>query len=101
MNDKEKWEREFFERFGADKIWVKPSEDNVNTILEIWSFFCRSLETARKERDGEWKKVIGEKLDTCLEGLPIDPMSMINQKFYCNDVVERLKEVKNDLLNEQ
>lgn len=32
------WQKEFFERFGANKIWVTPSRDNVETILEIHSF---------------------------------------------------------------
>ena len=34
----QEWEKEFFERFGANKIWVTPSRENVETILEIWSF---------------------------------------------------------------
>lgn len=31
-------EKMFFEKFGANKIWVAPSKDNVETILEINSF---------------------------------------------------------------
>lgn len=37
------WERGFFERFGADKVWVNPSKENVETILEIWEYI-RSVE---------------------------------------------------------
>ena len=42
-------DREFFERFGANKIWVSPSRDNVETILEIHSFLRTSLTTLLTE----------------------------------------------------
>lgn len=46
----ESFEREFFEKFGANKIWVKPSRDNVETIHDIWSFI------AAKKKEWEAQK---------------------------------------------
>ena len=43
------WEREFFETFGADKIWVEPSHENVETILRIWEFIGKEI-AAERER---------------------------------------------------
>lgn len=68
-------EKEFFERFGANKIWVTPSRDNVETILEIHSFLRRALresyeqgyaarggvESAQKQRMFEAGKELGRK----------------------------------------
>lgn len=45
----EKVQHEFLERFGADKIWITPSQDNVETILEIWAFIDTALTTIRNE----------------------------------------------------
>jgi hypothetical protein len=52
----EKWEKEFFERFGANKIWVKPSRDNVETILEIWKFMADEIQQAHQSGIEEGKK---------------------------------------------
>ena len=38
-------------------------------------------------------------LDTCLEGLPMAGDGLITQKLYASDVVERLKEVKADIIS--
>lgn len=46
MNNTESWEEEFFNRFGADKIWVKPFKENVETILDIHSFIHQVEEKA-------------------------------------------------------
>jgi len=43
---KDSWEGEFFERFGANKIWVKPTKENVDTILEIHAFIATHIEQA-------------------------------------------------------
>ena len=43
--DIEEFEKEFFERFGANKIWVVPSRDNVETVLDIWQFINKALTT--------------------------------------------------------
>ena len=50
----EELNKEFFERFGANKIWVNPSVDNVETILDIWSFIQKAL----SQRDEEWREKI-------------------------------------------
>lgn len=49
----EKWSKEFFERFGANKIWVKPSKENVETILEMWAFFQQAITTAVAKAEQE------------------------------------------------
>jgi len=72
-----KWFREFFERFGADKIWVTPSKENVETVLEMWEFLCKvekqaeervikdmyKLLSPNKKYDSEEGKVIRDFLD--------------------------------------
>lgn len=47
------WEKEFFERFGANTIWSKPSRENVETILDIWSFFNQKLEEQKQVQKAE------------------------------------------------
>lgn len=43
------WTKDFFTRFGANTIWVKPSRENVETILEIHAFVAEQRERAREE----------------------------------------------------
>lgn len=43
LSQRDALEKTFFERFGANIIWVKPSRDNVETILEIWSFLSEII----------------------------------------------------------
>jgi hypothetical protein len=38
MKTKEQVEKEFDEKFSAEKIWVTPSKDNIQTIGDIKSF---------------------------------------------------------------
>lgn len=45
----EKTNKEFFEKFGADKIWVKPSKENVETIHKIWELMTEAMHSIRKE----------------------------------------------------
>ncbi len=52
----EKWSKEFFEKFGANKIWVVPSKENVETILDIWSFIENLLEQERQRMSEEVKE---------------------------------------------
>ena len=49
MNKEEKITREFFEKFGANTIWVVPSKENVETILDIHQFLLKALKSQREE----------------------------------------------------
>ena len=49
MNKEEKITREFFEKFGANTIWVVPSKENVETILDIHQFLLKTLKFQREE----------------------------------------------------
>lgn len=49
MTNKPTWEIEFYTKFGADKIWVKPSKDNVQTIFDIENFISAKLAEQRQE----------------------------------------------------
>ena len=48
QNNLESWEKEFFTNFGANKIWVTPSRDNVETILEVHSFISQVSQESYK-----------------------------------------------------
>ena len=52
----EDWERTFFEKFGANKIWVVPSEDDVQTVLDIWSFIRQTRKEAVAKREEEMRE---------------------------------------------
>lgn len=41
-------ERQFFQNFGANTIWITPSKENVETILDIWSFIKKFDEDVLK-----------------------------------------------------
>ena len=49
MKKEEKITREFFEKFGANTIWVVPSKENVETILDIHQFLLKTLKFQREE----------------------------------------------------
>ena len=65
--EKKDWEIEFFERFGANKIWVTPSRDNVETIFEIENFLREKLkeeqEKWRLKNAGLYRQLFGEMND--------------------------------------
>ena len=50
-NTKEKWVMEFYEKFGANKIWVNPSKENVETIFDIESFISKVRQEAKEETE--------------------------------------------------
>jgi len=59
MNKEEKITREFFEKFGANTIWVVPSKENVETILDIHQFLLKTLKSQREEIVEEIEKESG------------------------------------------
>ena len=64
MNKEEKITREFFEKFGANTIWVVPSKENVETILDIHQFLLKTLKFQREEIVEEIKKKKGRDMPT-------------------------------------
>ena len=106
---KEKWGQFYYsDSVGID--WEKPQKQNVeggvpiesdgfciasgNIVFDFQSFLSSYTKDLLQSVESEL-----DVLDTCLEGLPIDAMSIINTKFYANDVVKRLKEVKADIIS--
>ena len=71
---------EFFERFGANKIWVVPSKENVETILDIHQFILKALASQRKE--------IIEKIENIDRGLPISNSCFIMMEKIINLIKE-------------
>ena len=59
MNKEEKITREFFEKFGANTIWVVPSKENVETILDIHQFLLKTLKSQKEEIVEEIEKESG------------------------------------------
>lgn len=76
--------KQFLEQFGADKIWVTPSRDNVETILEIWRFFGQSLHTiAEKAREEE-----RERIEEKIKGMTVNGNAMVG---LANDLLQAFK----------
>ena len=65
-------DKEFDEKFGAKKIWVTPSKDNITTINDIKSFI--------HSRDGFLLKQIANKLETIKK--PITSRFASMPKYY-------------------
>lgn len=84
-NWREEKQREFFERFGADKIWVKPSRENVETVHEMWAFML---------------EVEKESIERAIEVLPkpIEPVSSEGVDGY-NEAIARSVEALKTLLH--
>lgn len=61
------WKKEFFERFGANKIWVSPSRDNVETIHEIYFFIASRLEAQRVEEQERALSLIAQATTTAIQ----------------------------------
>lgn len=93
----ENWTEEFDEEFvkdNGDKIEPSFKDPNGDVTL-IKSFISKTLSENNQRIVG----VVEEKLNTCLEGLEIsDPMGYGNQRFSVIDVVERMEEVKSDII---
>lgn len=95
-------ENRFSEKFGKDSEMAKFLTLKYGTNIQhlrveelikefIFSTYTKDLlQSVVRELDV---------LDTCLDGVPIDSMSIINTKFYASDVVKRLKEVKADIIS--
>ena len=58
----EDWMIKFYEQFGANKIWVTPSRDNVQTIFEIENFI-------RQQRLGAQRELTEEIINYMEDGL--------------------------------
>lgn len=71
------WEREFYEKFGADKIWVVPSKENVETVLELWSFIRTHLKEAEERGREEAVAYIESKMPTVCNDYSTDEMTKL------------------------
>jgi hypothetical protein len=59
----EDWMIKFYEQFGANKIWVTPSRDNVQTIFEIENFIRQQRLEAQRELTEEIINYMEDGLD--------------------------------------
>ncbi len=88
------WEQEFFTTFGADKIWVTPSKDNVETILDIHFFISRKLKEQRERIIEEIEKAFRETEKQFL----INPSDLggrtlvLNASEFWNMIINKLKQ---------
>lgn len=83
--------KEFLTRFGANKIWVNPSKENVETILEIEQFIRQAL----AQKDKEVVELTKDKerldfLDKCNRGLNEYFGTTYKWEFILNHNVTRL-----------
>jgi hypothetical protein len=101
------FEKEFFTKFGADKIWVSPSKENVEVILEIWALFNRTLashereirESVAREERKKWEEV--NKIHEEYEKLLIEELegviSLATAHGWVSDKYEKGVEIRNRL----
>ena len=84
-DNKQEWEKEFFTRFRANTIWVTPSKDNVETILDIHSFISEKLKEQRERIIDEIIettkiiKAITQQSDDWYDGLTYEKDVIINK----------------------
>jgi len=92
MEDKIKeWKKEFFDKFGADKIWIVPHEDNIKTISDIWAFIV----SVQKQVLASYKKKLLKEIEKKFETCRICCMNDKTGKLV--DVLEQVKSIINNL----
>lgn len=84
------WQERFDIEFAPERIWVVPSQENVQTIEDIKDLIAQELARERKEAESDFKKTLNSS----------KRMYEIGRQEALQEVEEMLKEVKGKWLED-